>query len=386
MRLRVTARLPIEDVLDDFFAAIAEQGKPAPEEPISAEDLATVAEAVAPLLLPTSLVATWRRFQSGDSTVLTWMPMLPALLGLELWRQDFPAAVLFPLAYESHEFLLVELATSTTPGGALFRWAYDASPAQPVFPDLETAFTCAAEGWRRGVLSSWESPAQDDWTRLSATYSQAADYPEHLAPFEAIDLARPLSWPPVWQEASGIDPAAAEPRGSTTTIRALRDRQAGSGTIVGRIAGLSGTAAGSRAVVDDGTGELVVWCPAVTNPFGAVVSGQTRRAGRRAHVRRRKAIEPRVRRTGGRRQHQRHGRRSRRRPGVCVGAGIVSRPGGPQTRSPPPRARLVKRHGGGRRSCERNTTRRSQRKRGRPIRDSNPCLGRALPLSLFAAS
>jgi hypothetical protein len=58
----VTARLPIEDMFDDFFAAIDEQGKPAPEGPISAEDLATVAEAVAPLLLPPSLVATWRRF------------------------------------------------------------------------------------------------------------------------------------------------------------------------------------------------------------------------------------------------------------------------------------------------------------------------------------
>jgi hypothetical protein len=270
----VTSRLPIEEVLDAFLAAIAEQGKPLPEEPISTEDLATVSEAVAPLLLPPSLVATWRRFQSGDSTVLTWMPMLPALYGLELWRQDFPASVLFPLAYESQEFLLVELATSTTPGGALFRWAFDGGPAHPVFPDLETAFACAAEGWRRGVLSTWESPAQDAWTQLSATYSQAADYPEHLAPFEAIDLARPLSWPPVWQEASGIDPAAAEPRGSTTTIGALRDGQAGSGTIAGRIAGLSGTAAGSRAVIDDGTGELVVWCPAATDPFGAVISGQ----------------------------------------------------------------------------------------------------------------
>jgi hypothetical protein len=207
--------------------------------------------------------------------VLTWMPMQPALRGLEMWRQDFPASVLFPLAYESHEFLLVELATtSTTPGGVLFRWAYDGGPAQPVFPDLETAFACAAEGWRRGVLSTWESPAQDAWTRLSATYSQAADYPEHLAAFEAIDLAKPLSWPPAWQEATGIDPASAEPRGKTTTIRALRDGQAGSGTIAGRIAGLSGTAAGSRAVIDDGTDELVVWCPGASDPFGAIVSGQ----------------------------------------------------------------------------------------------------------------
>jgi hypothetical protein len=270
----VTARPPIEEVLDEFFDAISERGKPAPEEPISAEDLATVAEAVAPLRLPPSLVATWRRFQTGDSTVLTWMPMLGALRGLDIWRQDFPASVLFPLAYESHEFVLVELGTSATPGGALFRWAYDGGPAQPIFPDLETAFACAAEGWRRGVLSTWESPAQNEWSRLSAAYSQAADYPEHLAPFEAIDLARPLSWPTAWQTAGGIDPTAAEPRGSTTTIQALRDRQAGSGTIVGRIAGLSGTAAGSRAVVDDGTGELVVWCPAETNPFGAVVSGQ----------------------------------------------------------------------------------------------------------------
>jgi hypothetical protein len=296
----VTARLPIEDALDDFLAAIAEQGKPAPEEPISADDLVTVEEAVKPLLLPPSIVATWLRFQTGDSTVLTWMPMLPALRGLELWRQDFPASILFPLAYESQEFLLVELTTSTTPGGALFRWGYDASPAQPVFPDLETAFACAAEGWRRRVLSTWESPTQDAWTRLRATYSQAADYPEHLAPFEEIDLARPLSWPRVWQEASGIDPAAAEPRGKTTTIRALRD---GRGTIIGRIAGLSGTAAGSRAVVDDGTGELVVWCPAAADPFGAIVSGQ--------HVELDvvgPAISP--------------------PPGICAGAGIVSRPGG----------------------------------------------------------
>jgi hypothetical protein len=269
----VTTPPPIEEVLDDFFAAVAEAGRPVPEEPISAEDLATVAEAVAPLELPPGLVATWRRFQTGESTVLTWMPMQRAVHGLEMWREEF-AGVLFPLAYESHEFLLVELATSATPGGALFRWAYDGGPAQPVFPDLERAFACAAEGWRRGLLGSWEAAAQEGWSRLSETYSQATDYPEHLAPFEAIDLARPLSWPAVWLEASGIDPTAAEPRGSTTTVRALRDGQARSGTIVGRIAGLAGTEAGSRVVVDDGTGELVVWCPAASDPFTAVVNGQ----------------------------------------------------------------------------------------------------------------
>ena len=280
IRFRVIAPPPIEEVLDDFFAAIAEMGGPAPTEPISSEDLATVAEAVAPLRLPPGLVATWRRFQTGESTVLTWMPMQRALHGLEMWREEFagpmpPArGVLFPLAYESHEFLLVELATSATPGGALFRWAYDGGPAQPVFPDLETAFACAAEGWRRGLLGSLEVAARNEWNRLSETYSEATGYREHLAPFEAIDLARPLSWPPVWQKASGVDPAAAEPRGSTATIRALRDGQAQSGTIVGRIAGLSGTGAGSRAVVADGTGELVVWCPAASDPFTAVVNGQ----------------------------------------------------------------------------------------------------------------
>jgi hypothetical protein len=275
IRLGMTAPASIEEVLDDFFAAVAEAGRPAPEEPISAEDLAAVADAVAPLRLPPSLVATWRRFQTGESTLLTWMPMQEALRGLEMWREDFAGVrVLFPLAYESHEFLLVELATSATAGGALFRWAYDGDPAQPVFPDLEAAFACAAEGWRRGLLGSWEDAARNEWSRLSETYAPATGYPEHLAPFEAIDLARPLSWPPVWQEASGIDPAAAEPRGSTTTVRALRDGQAQSGTIVGRIAGLAGTGAGSRVVVDDGTGEIVVWCPAASDPFTAVVVGQ----------------------------------------------------------------------------------------------------------------
>jgi len=65
-------------------------------------DLATVAEAVAPLLLPRSLVAMWHRFQTGESTVLTWMPLQPAVRGLEMWREDFAGLrVLFPLAYES---------------------------------------------------------------------------------------------------------------------------------------------------------------------------------------------------------------------------------------------------------------------------------------------
>jgi hypothetical protein len=271
----VTARPSIEEVLDDFLAAVAGTGSPAPEEPISAVDLAAVAEAVAPLLLPRSLVAMWHRFQTGESTVLTWMPLQPAVRGLEMWREDFAGLrVLFPLAYESHDFLLVELASHATPGGTLFRWAYDGGPAQPVFADLQAAFTCAAEGWRQGLLGAWEDPALDGWVELSKTYSQATDYPEHLAPFEAIDLARPLSWPPVWQEASGVDPAQADPHGSTTTVRALRAGRARSGTIVGRIAGLSGTGAGSRAVIDDGTGELVVWCPAPADPFKAIVAGE----------------------------------------------------------------------------------------------------------------
>jgi hypothetical protein len=276
----VTARPSIEGALDDFLAAVAETGGPAPEEPISAVDLATIEQAVAPLRLPLSLVATWRRFQTGDSTVLTWMPMHRAVRALEMWREEFAGPmpggprVLFPLAYESHDFVLVELASNATPGGTLFRWAYDGGPALPLFADLEAAFACAAEGWRRGLLGSREDPARDGWGELSRTYSQATDYPEHLAPFEAIDLARPLSWPPVWQEASGVDPAQAQPHGSTTTVRALRVGRASSGTIVGRIAGLSGTGAGSRAVVDDGTGELVVWCPAPADPFKVVVAGQ----------------------------------------------------------------------------------------------------------------
>jgi hypothetical protein len=376
----VTARLPIEDALDDFFAAIAEQGKPLPEEPISAEDLVTVAEAVAPLLFPPGLVATWQRFQSGDSTVLTWMPMLPALHGLELWRQDFPASVLFPLAYESQEFLLVELTTSTTPGGALFRWGYDGGPAQPVFPDLETAFACAAEGWRRGVLSTWESPTQDAWTRLRATYSQAANYPEHLAPFEEIDLARPLSWPRVWQEASGIDAEAAEPRGSTTRSERSVMGKPGAGRL----------SAGSQAFLEQQpehapsstTALASAWCGVPPRPIRSEPSSPANtsswtscsRQGRRSdraqsstHWRPASAPAP----WPAISQPPRRMRRSwdrfstRRR----------------QTPSRRQRVRSVKQHGGGRRSCETDTTRRSQGEARRPIRDSNPCRRRERAVS-----
>ena len=84
------------------------------------------------------------------------------------------------------------------------------------------------------------------------------------------------AWPAHWLEASGVDLAGREPRGTTHTIDELVDA-ASDGPVSGRIAGtvvrLVGIGRDTVALVDDGTRAVDVWCPAGTSVWGPVHNG-----------------------------------------------------------------------------------------------------------------
>ena len=81
------------------------------------------------------------------------------------------------------------------------------------------------------------------------------------------------SWPMHWLAASGVDLRDREPLGATHTVAELVSAAA-TGVVTGRVHGevvrLAGTGGDRLAVVADRTGQLAVWCPARTSPWGPV--------------------------------------------------------------------------------------------------------------------
>ena len=268
----------IDDAIERLLAALARAGVPPPTDPLTDADLATVTDVLRPFRIPSDLVATWRRFQSGPGTTIEWTSWQPAVDGLRAREMDrdieveWPAC-LFALGTENMTRTFIELDPPDGPSGrgAVWTGAYDDEELTPVAPSLAEALLTAAEAWDRGILR-WEAPYATLGERVEEWRSLIAErYPELPAP---ASVWRPLTWPAHWQAASGIDPAAAIPRGPTTTIAALRQRMPSGGqetaTVQGRIAGLAGTAEASLITLDDGTARLEVWVPREADRFGAV--------------------------------------------------------------------------------------------------------------------
>lgn len=279
--------MDIDEVIDRLERAYVGAGLP----PIRSADVAVqdlldeIASEVAPLELPTDLRRFWSRV---DPTSLLGAPYprpTDASFALETWkahRDDTPGMVpqlLFPVCYESWGFLLIELHDRRRLGGACFEWAYAGYPFRLRFNswtgylDLLASLVEAGQverDERHGPLSFWI--AGDAWSEVGAV--RLAGSLPHPVYGDDVELPEEVRlWPEHWLDASGLGDAR-RLRGATTTIaRLLELVAAGSearGTVRGRVVGLSGSLAGRRATVDDGTGRLDVWCPAAVCSYGPI--------------------------------------------------------------------------------------------------------------------
>ena len=111
-----------------------------------------VTAAISPWRLPAEVEQFWR-LTDGFSSSLSLFPHPHATdphFALECWHahQQQPGMtpdLLFPVCYESHAFLLVELDGSPGPGGACFTWAYGLEPFVLVASDLTSYLEVAAQ-------------------------------------------------------------------------------------------------------------------------------------------------------------------------------------------------------------------------------------------------
>ena len=271
-------RSTITAAIDRYLAAAARAGAPVPDGPATEDDLDAVRTAIAPLTLSDDVIAMWRRLQAPPA--MPYPAWIGARMALDFWRAEVTGSgrglPIFPIAYESHGYLSAGLVGDDTES-TIWSWAYDAEPARLRYRTLAVAFDAAADALDRGAFE-WRNAHQylevvddDAWEAIVRVRNEEAAADGAFDPgITRVDLQSPLSWPEAWRQASGVDVRAAAPRGASTTIRDFLGASATPATIVGTIVGLIGSAKGSRVTLDDGSGRLVVWCPATADPYFVV--------------------------------------------------------------------------------------------------------------------
>lgn len=275
----------IDASIERLEQALRHAGLDAPSPPVGTEVLDEIEAAVSPYALPGDLRGFWERLDPTSIKVATFPDLTSPSFALSSHRSHLePGAfpflgppVLFPIAYSSHEFRSIELTSPWNDGGTVFEWANDdPSPFRIEYRSLTDLIEVLAELIEEGVFERFESgyahvDLQAEQDKRSARLDAAGPHPLYG---EARELTNDLMhWPAHWLDAAGIDLRTREPLGATHTIAELMGADQGTpvhARIAGQVVRLVASGAGALVLVDDGTGQIDVWCPAGTSPWGPV--------------------------------------------------------------------------------------------------------------------
>jgi hypothetical protein len=274
----------IDAAIDRFDKALRAAGLPSLEASADTDALAEIAEAVAPYRLPADLHRFWERVDFWNSPVVGWrLPeALNARLALDTHRANLEPdleyllgpPLLFPIARHSGDQWSVELVSEWSEGGTVFSHELEHRIEYPSFFDLvevyaelleEGAFEVRAG--RAGLLLEAERAKQE--ARLKAAWPHRLYGDAREVPADSV------GWPAHWLAAAGIDLASRIPRGATHTIAQAVEaakRRETVARVVGNVVWVGGSSDGVLVVVDDGTSQLDVWCPAGTSRWGPSMS------------------------------------------------------------------------------------------------------------------
>lgn len=151
------ANHPIDEAVDRLIAAYRDTGLP-PIRPAGRRIdrvLADIQREIAPLQIPEEIARFWQLVDPATITVAPYPHPTTADFALDSWkshRDEFPGItprLFFPVAYESHGFLFVELEDGRGQAGAVLEWAYAGSPfyvrfaALSGYVDLKPSRSCS---------------------------------------------------------------------------------------------------------------------------------------------------------------------------------------------------------------------------------------------------
>jgi hypothetical protein len=265
--------IDIDSVLERYLRAVRAAGAPEADPIASAADVERVVMGVSPYIVPPDVQRAWRRLSRSDWLVDSGELLSPTTALDMMWPGSAHAfdqpRLLFPISYASHTFLYVELGVAGGPPGGALLLAPIAEPLIRHAPSLAWALDFVSRRVEAGAAhwnEWWTNEISEQEVQLAAA---GQVWPPYLLP--TIDPSRSLSWPAHWQQAEGINPADATPRGPNTKIAAMFALGPGATCrIQGRIVALAAAAVGSRIAVADDSGEAIVWVARSADPFGVV--------------------------------------------------------------------------------------------------------------------
>lgn len=280
----MTSTQPIDAAIDRLQVALEAAGLSALVPADADEILAEIAAAISPYALPADLARFWERVRIEPDAfpVSGWTmgALSPPVEALEAYRLNighesagsFGPPLLFPVARHAETQWSVELQSEWAAGGVVVSHLDDMRLEYPSFTDLVEVYAEIVEeraylpGPQPALLHAVEQEKQrcrlDDPT-LRLVYGPSLGV-----------SADPAGWPAHWLASAGIDPDSRIPLGATHTVAELvssaREGRPAVGRIHGEIVRLDGVGRDCVLVIDDGTGQLAVSCPAGTSPWGPI--------------------------------------------------------------------------------------------------------------------
>lgn len=278
----MTGTRAIDAAIDRLDAALR-AARLQPLEPAANTDaLAVIVESISPYALPDDVARFWERvqveqddFPVSGSRMGSLSPPAVALdtyhLNLEPeFAMVFGPPLLFPIARHAETQWSVELRSQWAAGGVVVSHLDDMEVEYPTFADLLDVYAELVE--EGAYLPDEDRPAllgEDEQRKQRGRLDDPA-LRSTYGPSLRVSVD-PSGWPAHWLASAGIDPASRAPLGATHTVAELVSAAATSpvaGRIHGVIVHLAGIGGDSILVVEDGTGQLGVSCPAGTSPWG----------------------------------------------------------------------------------------------------------------------
>lgn len=237
--------------------------------------VAEVAAAVAPLPLPAELEWFWRNVDPFAFDVLPYPQLTDPRFALDVWTDeqaeglDHPR-VLFPIAYESHGFLRIELGLDPGHPAPVWYFAYCDDEFVCEYPSMASLFRATADA----VEASGIAPPDVDADRWQAC-SEVVDRANLVSFVDPYFTASPVAdrrrvpfgdarrWPRRWYDAQGIVDSQVQVVGRTHTVEEF-EAAAQTGPVQGRLHGTWRTRAASDRVVGvltDETGAITLALP-----------------------------------------------------------------------------------------------------------------------------
>lgn len=231
-------------------------------------DLDALVEAIAPLELPEAVETWWRSVEVASFPMQPFPRPCRPDHALRTWTEHTGVVprCLVPVASDSATVLAVDVSPEAA--GDVVSWAvedpelfeYVATGWDDILECYVDVIDAGAYELRRGMVMPEPEILDGALRARRSDVVLPARYPARRMRF-----AGPNDWPAHWR-----------PHGRTLTIGEILAAPHGTrlrGTIVGRVVGLVGGAAGALAIVDDRSGRLDIWCPAATCTWGPRLEG-----------------------------------------------------------------------------------------------------------------